>query len=72
VGNAQKVLTEHEALFDQWWGRHVMDLTDEEIAAGGASLPAMRAMEAAWKASAFVLVRRAGTGRRRRTGRTQA
>jgi hypothetical protein len=71
VGNAGRVLTEHEALFGQWWGRYVMDLTDEELAAGGASRAALRATEAAWKTSALMLARRAGSGRRPRRPRSR-
>jgi hypothetical protein len=71
VGDAEKVLTEHEALLGQWWGRYVMELTDEEFAAGGASRAALRATEAAWKASALTLARRAGTGRRARRLRSE-
>jgi hypothetical protein len=51
-------LTEHEKLFAQWWGRWVIDLTDEELAAGGTSRVTLRAVEEAWKASALALARR--------------
>lgn len=66
MGNADnpRMLTEHDVLFDYWWGRYVMGLTHEEIAAGAASSAALRAAETAWKASAFTFARRGGSGRR--------
>lgn len=67
---ARTTLTDHEALFSYWWGRYVMGLTYEEIAAGAASSTVLRATETAWKASSLVLTRRAAT--RRRSSRTRA
>jgi len=59
-------LTDQERLFTQWWGRYVMGLTHEEIAAGAASSAVLRATETAWKASALMLARRARNARRGR------
>lgn len=67
---ARTPLTDHEALFSYWWGRYVMGLTHEEIAAGAASSTVLRATETAWKASALLLTRRAAT--RRRASRARA
>lgn len=63
------VLTEHDVLFEYWWGRYVMGLTDEEIAAGAANPAVVRAAETAWKASALTFARRGGPGRRVRRPR---
>lgn len=49
--------TAHEVRFGQWWGRYVIGLTDEEIAGGGASITAMHAAEAAWRASTLLATR---------------
>jgi len=52
------VHAKHEVRFGQWWGRYVVGLTDDEVAAGAASRAAMRAAEAAWMASALIVMRR--------------
>lgn len=67
MGYVFRVSTEDDLVFWQWWGRYVMDLTDEEMAAAGPATPMiMRAAEAAWKASA---IRPRRPGRTRRSGR---
>ena len=58
------LLNEHEVQFSQWWGRWVMDLTDEEMAAGGAGRVAWHAAKTAWMASALTRTRRASDSRR--------